>query len=74
MAAMAARARGIPVTEFLPKHNRWAPDGFKERNLLIAERCDVIVRIAAKDSKTYGSGWTRDQAVKMGKESEEYLL
>lgn len=74
MAARVARSRGIQVTEYLPKHNRWAPDGFKDRNLLIAQNCDAIIRIAARGSKTYGSGWTRDRAVEMGKQSEEYIL
>lgn len=73
MAADAARRRGIPVVEHLPRVNRWA-DGFKPRNLKIARDCDALVRIVAKDATTYGSGWTRDQAARMGKPTEEFVV
>lgn len=72
MAEEVAKKRGISTEIFLPKVNRW--EGYKERNLQIAKGCDVLVRIAARDSKTYGSGWTRDRALDMGKETVEYLL
>jgi len=74
MAVAAAKARGIDTQEFLPTLHQWAPQGFKERNLKIAEACDFLVRIVSSNSKTYGSGWTRDQAEKMGKVTEEYVV
>lgn len=72
MAKEAAKENRIETRIFLPKVNRW--EGYKERNLLIAKECDVLVRIAAKDSKTYGSGWTRDRAKEFGKQVEEFLI
>lgn len=71
MAVERARARGIPVQEFLPEVYRWE-DGFKPRNMLIASHCEALVRIYAKGSRTYGSGWTRDRAAEMGKPTEEW--
>ena len=44
------------------------------RNLLIAQACDVLVRIVATNSTTYGSGWTRDRAAGMGKQVVEYVV
>jgi hypothetical protein len=70
MARDAAERRGIPVTEHVPKVQRWlrnSPDGFWYRNLLIARDCSRLLCIRAKDAQTYGSGWTRDQARRMGK-------
>ena len=73
MAAERARAWGIEVWEFLPAFPRWE-DGYKPRNLEIARECDALVRIAARGSRTYGSGWTRDRAAEMGKPTEEFLI
>lgn len=75
MAAAAARARGIEVREYPPTVRRWdGPGGFKERNLKIAKDCDALVRIVADDSRTYGSGWTRDQAKRCGVATEEHVV
>lgn len=73
MAAEMARKRGIEVVEHLPKTQRWH-DGFKPRNLLIANDCDALVRIAKRGATTYGSGWTRDRAEELGIPTEEYVL
>jgi hypothetical protein len=40
-AAEIARELGKPVTEFKPRHLTWN-GGYKERNLQIAERSDVV--------------------------------
>ena len=45
---------------FRPEKKGWY--WYKKRNKLIAERCDVLYRIATRESKTYGSGWTADYA------------
>lgn len=74
MAVAYARGAGIAVTEHLPKNKRWAPDGFRDRNLLIAHDCTHLLRIVHEDSKTYGSGWTADQAEKMGKHVERITV
>lgn len=72
MAVEAAKRRGIPYREFLPAFKNWP--AYKERNLLIAMECDRLVRIVSVYSKTYGSGWTRDRAVEMGKPTDEYQV
>lgn len=72
-AADIALELGISVVVFRPKIAKWE-GGYKERNLQIATYCDRLVRIAYKDSKTYGSGWTRDRAAEMGKPTEEYVV
>lgn len=67
IAEKEARRRGIPFRAFPPKYKRWEPEGFKERNIQIAEYCTHLFRIANRDSKTYGSGWTYDYATKLGR-------
>lgn len=73
LAARLARGRGIEVIEFLPKQKRWAPNGFEERNLLIAQNCDELLRLAHHASTTYGSGWTADRTEEMGKPVHRYI-
>ena len=72
LAAGLARSQNIEVLEHLPKTRRWH-DGFRPRNIKIAEDCDALVRIALFGGKTYGSGWTRDYAAKLGKPTEEFI-
>lgn len=63
-----ARAAGIETIEHLPKVRAWAsPGGFRDRNQLIVRDCTRLLRIVCHASKTYGSGWTADQAEKLGK-------
>lgn len=67
MAAECARELGIEVREYLPSVRKFhGAGGYAERNLKIAGDCDVLLRIVARSSKTYGSGWTRDRAKKLG--------
>lgn len=70
MAVAIARSMGIPYEVFLPKEKSWE-GGFKPRNILIAQACDKLLRVVAKSSTTYGSGWTRDYAAGLGKETWE---
>jgi predicted Rossmann fold nucleotide-binding protein DprA/Smf involved in DNA uptake len=52
----------------LPRHHRWAPDGFQARNILIATGPTThLLAIRCHASKTYGSGWTADYAEKHGR-------
>jgi predicted Rossmann fold nucleotide-binding protein DprA/Smf involved in DNA uptake len=53
--------------EHHPKHRRWTPEGFKERNILIADGCTHLLAIRCHASTTYGSGWTADYAEKHGR-------
>lgn len=63
--------------EHLPEVRAWDPPGkigFKKRNFTIAQDCTQLLRIACKDSTTYGSGWTADKAKGLGKPVEIVLL
>lgn len=57
-----------------PKNFRWKPDGFQDRNLLIAQDCTHLLAIRCKHSATYGSGWTADRAQEMGRTVWRELL
>lgn len=61
----------LPTTVYFPLTNNW--EGYKVRNILVAGNCDYLVRIAHANSKTYGSGWTRDRAREKGVVTREYL-
>lgn len=73
-AVNIAKSMGIPTMIFRPQFYRWAPNGFKARNILIVKECTRLVAIRSKVSKTYGSGWTADLAERRGKPVERYLL
>lgn len=62
LAVIIAHERGIPCREFLPRNRRWAPDGFKARNIEIAEECTRLLAIRSSTSTTFGSGWTANHA------------
>jgi len=74
MAVEVAAFLGIPFREYRPKNARWAPEGYKERNLLVAGGCERLVRIVAAGSRTYGSGWTRDRAAERGIPTHEFIV
>ena len=65
---------GIEPRVHLPKNKLWAPDGYKDRNLLIARDCTHLLAIRCVDSRTYGSGWTADRAEEMGRRVRRYTL
>lgn len=65
---------GWPKEIYYPKHPRWKPEGYEERNIKIATTCDILYAIRAKDSKTYGSGFTADYAEKLGKDVWRYYV
>lgn len=77
-AADEAKKAGIELLEFEPKHNRWEPDGFKERNIKIAESCDELIcfvkpgdkhchHCGVSDHFPNGGCWTAKKARSMGK-------
>lgn len=43
------------------------PGGYRERDLRIATDCTHLLRVACIRSRTYGSGWTADEAARQGK-------
>lgn len=48
------------------------PGGFRERDGVIAADCTHLLRIACRTATTYGSGWTADQAKRLGKTVADY--
>jgi hypothetical protein len=42
-AIQEAEALGIETQEFPPANSRWEPDGFKARNIQIAEAADLVI-------------------------------
>jgi ribA/ribD-fused uncharacterized protein len=58
---------GGDFIEHQPAHERWAPDGYEARNSLVAGDCTHLLRLAARASRTYGSGWTADKAQRLGR-------
>lgn len=72
LAEFTAAEFGIPAIVCKPAQQRWAY--FAPRNLIIATLCYHLVRIVTPTTTTYGSGWTRDQAEKLGRTTEEHVL
>jgi predicted Rossmann fold nucleotide-binding protein DprA/Smf involved in DNA uptake len=64
----------IPKRIHLPENKRWAPNGFRDRNLKIAGDCTHLLCVRDSASRTYGSGWTSDRAKEMGKVVWRYDL
>ena len=74
LAKIVAEGLGIEVIEHLPKNRRWEPDGYKARDILIAQDCTHMLCIRYHASKTYGSGWTADEAERLGKVVERHVI
>jgi len=74
IAEEIADARGIPKKIFLPDIHRWEPDGYKARNILIAQECTHLLAIRCSKATTYGSGWTADYAESIGVTVQRILL
>jgi len=67
LAEILAMTYGFSTCVYPPTHPRWEPRGYKARNLRIAHSCTHLLAIRCGESKTYGSGWTYQQAKIMGK-------
>jgi len=65
IAEEVARSLDIPFMAYLPEGHKWGD--FEKRNKQIVAECDMLLVIRYRESKTYGSGWTRDYAIKIGK-------
>lgn len=57
---------------FHPATRDW--EGFRARNIQVAEAADVLYAIRSNSSKTYGSGWTADYAEGIGKKVHRYYV
>lgn len=68
------RQAGWDSEIYYPSLLQWEPNGYKDRNLKIAEACDVLYCIRSRESQTYGSGWTADRAEEMGKKVYRYYV
>lgn len=66
-AEIIAGNMGVPTCIFRPKNKLWEPEGYKERNILIAKECTHLLALRCVLSKTFGSGWTAKTAEKWGK-------
>lgn len=58
--------------EYLPRVQRW--EGYRERNLVIAQDCTHLLAIRCAHSRTYGSGWTADRAEEMGRQVHRHIV
>lgn len=67
LAELEASIGGVDFIPFLPDKEQWEPDGYKDRNIRLAFACHELISIRARDSKSYGSGWTADYAESIGK-------
>lgn len=43
------------------------PGGYRERDGLIAADCTHLLRLSCRHATTYGSGWTADEAERLGR-------
>lgn len=64
------RQRGVPPAG----HRCTWRSCFQPRDRQIAETCDALVRVRGRCSTSYGSGWTRDVAARLGKPTEEIVV
>lgn len=62
-----AKSAGILMNIRLPKYNRWEPEGYKARNIEIAEYSDILHVISPKGVWN-GGKWTGQYAEKIGKD------
>jgi predicted Rossmann fold nucleotide-binding protein DprA/Smf involved in DNA uptake len=66
LAENEALLLNLDFKKYLPEFPSWE-NGYKPRNLLIAQECTHLLCIRTTQSTTYGSGWTADRAEEMGK-------
>jgi N-glycosidase YbiA len=57
---------GGDFIEHRPANLRWEPDGYKDRNAVIAADCSHLLRLRARANRTGGSAWTADRAEDLG--------
>ena len=64
-AVEIARELGIRTLVYPPRGHSW--EHFKERNIKIAESCDVLYCIEPRTNPSRGGRWTLEYARKLGK-------
>lgn len=82
IVAEEAQELEIALFEYRPQVQQWEDrvhgdtvfHGFKHRNLRIIENCDRLIAIRAISSRTYGSGWTADEAERQGRLVRRYYV
>lgn len=75
MAEAEADARDIQKKIHKPKVKRFhGKGGYRERDIWIAEDCEHLARIAASTTKTWGSGFTAEHAISLGKQVEWHTV
>jgi hypothetical protein len=57
-----------------PETRKWEPDGYKARNIKIANIADQMLCIRHPGSSTYGSGWTANYMESLGKPVTRVLI
>lgn len=65
-----ANSKGIETQIYKPQYNRWKPHGYEERNILIAQKCDIMYVISPRNQNTViwnGGIWTGNYAKRLGK-------
>lgn len=67
-AEAVAQSTLMAFQKFEPKNRRWAPDGYEDRNQLMALSCTHLLAIRCAKATTYGSGWTADAADGLGRQ------
>ena len=63
-AADATRAKKLI---FKPNFHRWEPDGYKDRNIRIAQECDIMYVFSPEQDEWNGGKWTGKYAEELGK-------
>lgn len=78
MAEHWAKLLGIFPLIYRPQVKSWNDRGklrgYRSRNIMIAKACDALVRIAAKDTTSFGSKWTLNFAKRLGRITEEIII
>lgn len=57
-----------------PETRKWEPEGYKARNIKVANIADEMLCIRDPGSSSYGSGWTADYMETLGKPVTRVLI
>jgi hypothetical protein len=56
----------LPFEEYPPTYNQWEPHGYKERNIMMAEKCTHLLCLDPLNRRS-GGAWTAERAARLGK-------
>jgi hypothetical protein len=68
-----ARELELEMHIYFPENNQWEPDGYKERNKLIAKDSDIVY-VFSPHNDWNGGLWTANYAESLGKEARRVFL